>query len=393
MTSRLHREEDETMQLRRIACAALALALCLSSTASGQTTYTFTRIADNTGALTGFNFPPAINNSGTVAFQAVEAPTPQNNGPEGVFTGRGGPVTTVADSLTGPFSFFAEASINDNGDVAFVATSTDGSTNTLFKSGRRGLTTIVTTGDGPNDFLFIFSPSINEKAVVAFSASTPGGVSGSFRGSGGPLTTIVASNNTFFLLPAINDKGDVTVPFISGQDAGIVSGDGGPVTTLIDQTGPPGNFGTFTAPVAFFGEAAPINNKGAVAFLGFSGQGASAIFKLNHGAMTTIAETTTGSFIDLGSEPALNNRGNVAFLGTLPGGAQGIFTGPDPVRDKVIQVGDALDGSTVSDLTQAIGHSALNDGGAIAFVATLSDGRQGIFVAKPKGHDESSDSH
>jgi hypothetical protein len=384
MTSRSHREEDETMQLRRIPCAllALVLALCLSTAASGQTTYTFTRIADNTGALSGFNFPPSINNSGTVAFQAVEA---QSGVAEGVFTGRGGPVTTVADDQTGPFSFFAEASINDKGEVAFVATSTDGSTNTLFKSGRRGLTTIATTGNGSNDFQFIFSPSINEKGEVAFSGSTPGGVSGSFTGSGGTLTTIVTSNDTFFLNPAINDEGDVTVPFSSAQDAGIVSGEGGPVTTLIDQTGPSGNFGTFTSTVAFVGETAPINNKGAVAFLGFSGTGASAIFKLHHGTLRTIAETTTGSFIDLGSEPALNNRGEVAFLGTLPGGAQGIFTGPDPVRDKVIQVGDALDGSTVADLTFAIGHTGLNDRGAIAFVATLSDSRQGIFVAEPNG--------
>jgi hypothetical protein len=387
MTSHSQREEEETMQPRRIPCAALALALCLSAAARGQTTYSFTRIADNTGPLTFFNFSPAINNSGTVAFQANEAPTPQNGAPQGVFTGRGGPVTTVADSLTGPFGFFvSEVSINDKGEVAFVATSPDVSMTTLFKAGRRGLTTIVTTGSGTDDFFFIFFPSINAKGEVAFTGFMNGGASGSFKGSGGPLTTIVASNTTFFENSAINDGGDVAVPFATAQDAGIFSGKGGPVTTLIDDTGPPGNFGTFTSPVAFVGESAAINNAGAVAFLGFSGRpGAFAIFKLDHGALETIAETTTGSFIDLGSEPALNNGGDVAFLGTLPGGAQGIFTGPDPVRDKVIQVGDALDGSTVADLTRAIGHTGLNAQGAIAFVATLSDGRQGIFVAKPKG--------
>jgi hypothetical protein len=383
MTPFSHREEDETMQPRRISCAALALALCLSATARGQTTYTFTRIADNTGSLTGLG-TPSINNAGTVAFQAVEAPTPQNNGPEGVFTGSGGPVTTVADSLTGPFGFFSpEVSINDEGEVAFGATSPDLSTNTLFKAGHRGLTTIATTGKGPNDFEFFFFPSINEKGEVAFTGFMNGGGAGSFKGSGGPLTTIVASNSTFFLNSAINNGSVVAVPFSTDQNAGIFSGKGGPVTTLIDDTGPPGNFGTFTSPVAVVGESAAINNAGAVAFLGFSGTGGSAIFKLDHGALRTIAETTTGSFIDLGSEPALNDRGEVAFLGTLPGGAQGIFTGPDPVRDKVIQVGDALDGSTVSDLSFAIAHTGLNNRCEIAFVATLSDGRQGIFVAKP----------
>jgi hypothetical protein len=38
----------------------------------------------------------------------------------GIFTGRGGPVTTVADS-TGPYSSFREPSLNDLGRVAFTA--------------------------------------------------------------------------------------------------------------------------------------------------------------------------------------------------------------------------------------------------------------------------------
>jgi hypothetical protein len=38
----------------------------------------------------------------------------------GIFTSRGGPVTTVADS-TGPYSSFREPSLNDLGDVVFTA--------------------------------------------------------------------------------------------------------------------------------------------------------------------------------------------------------------------------------------------------------------------------------
>jgi hypothetical protein len=373
--------------------ASVILALCLTTAArGGEGGYTFKRIADNTGSFISFSFAPAINNDGTVVFQALETPTPQNDSPEGVFTGRGGPVTTVADSLTGPFGFFNSApAINDAGEVAFLADSPDESTTTLFKAGRRGLTTIVTTGTGPNDFEFIFFPSINEQGEVAFSSQLHGGVDGSFKGSGGPLTTIVESNTTFFLNSTINDAGEVAVVFVNALHAGILSGEGGPVTTLIDDTGPAGDFGTFTSPVAFFGETAAINNKDEVVFKGFSGQPGAALFRLRHGKLETLAETTTGRFLDLGSQPALNNRGEVAFLGTLPGGAQGIFTGADPVGDKVIQVGDPLDGSTVSDLTFAFANTGLNDRGAIAFVASLADGRQGIFVATPdvdEGEDE-----
>ena len=161
---------------------------------------------------------------------------------------------------------------------------------------------------------------------------------------------------------------------------------------MISNAGPPGDFGTFRGPIPFYGESAAINDQGAIAFEGFSGQpGAFAIFRLDGDKVTTIAETTTGTFSDLGSEPALNNRGSVAFLGTLASGVQGIYTGPDPVRDKVIQVGDPLDGTTVADLTRALGHSGLNDSGSIAFVATLADGRQGIFVATAKGKDGGDD--
>ena len=39
---------------------------------------------------------------------------------QGIFTSRGGPVTTVADS-TGSYSTFAEPSLNDLGKVAFTA--------------------------------------------------------------------------------------------------------------------------------------------------------------------------------------------------------------------------------------------------------------------------------
>ena len=103
------------MRTQRTYLASMALVLCLS----GEKPYKFTRIADNSGSLTFFNFGPSINESGTVAFQANEEPTPDNGLPQGVFTGNGGRLTTVADSLTGPFGFFTSpASINDEGQVA-----------------------------------------------------------------------------------------------------------------------------------------------------------------------------------------------------------------------------------------------------------------------------------
>ena len=82
--------------------------------------------------------------------------------------------------------------------------------------------------------------------------------------------------------------------------------------------------------------------------------------------------------------PALNTKGQIAFLGTTQSGLVGIFTGADPEEDRVIAVGDDLDGSTVSDLSALSFRTALNNKGQIAFIAALKNGRTGVYRADPK---------
>jgi len=72
-----------------------------------------TTIATVGGAFQGFiGGAPAINNAGTVAFLAILG------GSEGVFTGNGGPLTTISTGIGGINVF---PSINDTGTVAFTA--------------------------------------------------------------------------------------------------------------------------------------------------------------------------------------------------------------------------------------------------------------------------------
>ena len=59
----------------------------------------------------------------------------------------------------------------------------------------------------------------------------------------------------------------------------------------------------------------------------------------------------------------------------------GIFTGPDPLKDKVIVVGDTLFGSTFGGLSLSV--ESLNNTGQIAFWYFLVDGRTGIARADP----------
>ncbi len=69
----------------------------------------------------------------------------------------------------------------------------------------------------------------------------------------------------------------------------------------------------------------------------------------------------------------------MAFLAQLDAGGDGIFTGPDAVLDKVIEEGDPLSSSTVTDLAF---HRGLNDLGEIAFKYTLDNGVVGIAIAQ-----------
>src|SRR5262249_29841714 len=117
------------------------------------------------------------------------------------------------------------------------------------------------------------------------------------------------------------------------------------------------------------------------------------LFLSSGGAVRTVVDDT-GAFASFGFAPALNARGQVAFEGTTKAGRVGIFTGSDPKKDRVIAVGDALDGSIVVDLGASAFGAALNNNGQIAFIAQLADGRTGVYRADPvpavdeDGHEE-----
>lgn len=133
---------------------------------------------------------------------------------------------------------------------------------------------------------------------------------------------------------------------------------------------------------------------GTVAFVAErAGTGVVELLTTDGGALTVKASTSTGDFGGFGRHLALNDFGTVAFLGcaTTCGSAPttlsttlggGLYTGPDAVDDKIIEIGDALFGSTVTALAFARG--GLNDFDEIAFLATLEDGRRVIVRADPQ---------
>jgi hypothetical protein len=117
-----------------------------------------------------------------------------------------------------------------------------------------------------------------------------------------------------------------------------------------------------------------------VAFRADLVSGEQGIFTGSGGPTTTIADTS-GVFDSFSDGPSINAGGTVAFQAFLDTGEEGIFTGPNAVADKVIQIGDALDGSTVTNLL--FFREAFNAHGQLTFFATLANGQEGIFRADP----------
>jgi len=71
----------------------------------------------------------------------------------------------------------------------------------------------------------------------------------------------------------------------------------------------------------------------------------------------------------------------VVFNATRANGANGVYTGPDPVADRVLAIGDTLFGSHVT-FTQFV-RGGINDLGQIAVAYRLEDGRSGVVIASP----------
>jgi hypothetical protein len=379
------------------------IALCLVLCGIGQQRlyagqYRFTTIADSSDPRFSsfeFNGTPVVNNSGVVAFGAT-----LTDGTSGIFTGSGGELTTLVDT-SGQFDniwhvpyFRSEISINSAGTVAFVAT-LDTDLYGVYTVDAAG--TITTIADSTGDFFEDFrGVSINDAGAVAFYARrcedpevfSPDHYLGIYVGQGGPLATIVEADPlnpddvrplSQYQQPNINNNGEVAFFGQYGENQGIFVGDGISLTRIVDTEG---------AINRFIPEArCPINDAGTVAFLAESdvdGVPYHGVRTYSDGTITEVVET--GGFYQTGSadfcDVMINNEGTLAFGGLswsvdFP---SGIYTGADPEADKVIAVGDLLDGSPL--VRPRFYGQGLNDRGQIAFYAETEAGT-GIYLATP----------
>lgn len=361
-------------------CLVCLLGL-LGTGESARADVVYAVISEISGASPGaYNFVgPAINASGTVAYAQIDSA----NNTAGVYSGSGGAVTTIADLNTTTsggqnFTYFGNSGsvhINDSGTVGFTAGLNSGGEG-IYTGNGGALTTITDRGAG---FNLLSSGGINNSGEVSFTGfPTTGDDIGVYKGSGGSLTTIATYNDqapgafdSFGSLPDINDSG--TVVFDANGATGVYTGDGGATTKIIGTSS--GSFTQFVLP--------GINNSGTTAFTAVTGTGDTAIY--TSADLTNPTVDTSGGFSSFGIT-SLNNNGLVAFYAnTQTGGGLYMQDGLGGFIT-VAQVGQTFQGSTIDSLE--FGPQGFNDSGQLAFIATLSDGRQGIYrssiVATPE---------
>jgi len=357
--------------------------------------YTFTKVADSVedGFDPNSFGCAAINTPGDIAFKAGRLAPDGFNTIPGVYRANAdGTLTTIAENPK-RFAFIGfNPSINDSGQVSFAARLDGGNkpdTEAIFRGDGKKLTTIASTADQFN--FFGFDTSINNRGEVAFAAELDEEFDfdeGLFSGSGskkvGVTTHYLTSTSDFDgsdSRPSINNLGDIAFRESVDFESGIF-------------VGREGDFIQIAASDPSIGLGVPIlNDAGTAAFQrSFTDEATQEfveeIVTGNGGPLTTVADTR-GEFAFFGFRPpSLNSEGDVAFLATLDDGTSGIFVGPDPINDRVIATGDTLDGSTVQNITFC--EEGLSDSGELAFVAQLEDPdtpegfRVAVFRATPE---------
>jgi len=325
------------------------------------TQYTFTRIVDNqSGQFTGMELDaPNLNDAGQVLFTTYNADIDEDIH----YWLKTGNIYVELFSVgpTGDYSIMiGQPHLGNSGKVA-AAMSTPS-----------GIQAIVFDGPTPSP-LYVASGvgGINDADVISFITSPNSAV---HRGNGGMPTTVFTFGGSFVSRPNILGQIAVggTISQVPIQVVGVRRGDGvNPEMTLADSTGP----------LSQLVGIPDINDSGTVAFGVELDNGGRAIWTSDGGAITTVVDSN-GS---LDSFPVyeINDAGTVAFFGfddvTFN---PGIYTGSNPTNDKVVKIGDTLDGLLVQNV--GFERGGLNNPGQVVFLAQFGAlDHHAIYIATP----------
>ena len=454
----------------------LLIGLLVPSTIVAQVTFNQIAVSGETtpaGGVYGSFSQPSINGSGDVAFGTTSI-----TGAEAIFgptSGAGsslGQIALAATSAPGvtdgaEFNFFFPPSINDSGDVVFEAglrtgpAFEDGLVTFLNSAAVFGPTSgagaslgLIARADDPAGVadgaeFSAFSPSsINASGDVAFAsilrtgtgpevgASNNATIFGPTTGAGSSLGLIAREGTPapgvadgaeydFLSAPALNASGDVafrgvlrtgTGAVVGGSNNSAVfgptSGAGSPLGLIAREGAPaPGAggavFDSFSDPrlnasgdLAFpailrTGTGANVNDNNCDAMFGPTAGAGSPLGLIAR--EDTPAPGAGGAEFELFGFPSLNALGDIAFTANLRTGTgtavdasntTALFTSAAGQLRQVVRAGDLITvtlpgGAGTQDRIVAnidFSNSGLNDAGILAFRLIFTDGSQGIFT-------------
>jgi hypothetical protein len=356
-----------------IALAAAAMGLSAGAT-SVRAAYTHVNVADSGGPLGTQLLDYALNDSGQVTFNNF-----RDDSQYGVYrwTGSGAPqlVAETSANIPGWATIFVSPTINNSGQIAFFGVRSNSTTDHrggIFRadppSGVGPINPIATEDATQNTTGFAIGTDINDNGVVAYQRRTSGVSRSIVTGNGTAEQTIfTAADGDILGWWSINNGGNVAI-------AGTVSG----AKTLLRNSNnvTPGNFTDFRSPV--------IQDDGDIYFAGTRTDSSAGVYKLvGTSTLTTIVDTVGDGFTGGFARSSANGDGDIAFMATPTSGGGGIYFLADGLTtsqaERVIGVGDALFGSTVTSILLA--PRGLNDTDQVAYSYGLANGVRGIGVA------------
>jgi hypothetical protein len=360
----------------------------------------------------------ALNNQGWVGFGAV---TQRGAGlflyADGVLRKAVG----VGDAAPGGGTFTAlgpptRPALNDLGEIAFIASTSTGSTQLLVLSPDGTFRSVAKTGDplpgGGTIARFTASDSdalvdLNNQGDVAFFASPPSTVQGGvYLSSGGTLRKIVAANDaapiggTFTGFGGccyegqlgLNDNGDVSFyAWLNNSSLqGIFLSSGGTIRKVAVLGDPAPGGGTLlpdlsrhalsdSGAIAFSGYLNPGSNVSQAVFLGRPDGTLALIARRGDPAPTRPAYR---SFTVAGG--AMNGAGSLVFHAEVAGGA--VFLSEGGTIQPVASAGDSAPGGGRIAEISPYNPPTINAAGEVAFIAEFEgdgDDRAGVFAGPP----------
>ncbi|HZZ42285.1 MAG TPA: choice-of-anchor tandem repeat NxxGxxAF-containing protein [Tepidisphaeraceae bacterium] len=373
--------------MTRRTAAASALFLLLPAAAHAAFSYgsiTYTDIADTFAGSSYRQFVsfPAINNAGQVAFSDLSQTIIQH-----VYLTPtvAGPLIDIADTAHG-FSSMSSLTLNNTGVVVFSGTTNsgpNGNHNGIYTGSGAALSTVADSTTSNSPYLNGLTPRINDSGTVSYLGTNSGGYPAVTVRTGNIYTPVATYNSANF--EGLNDS---------------ALNNSGQVAFNTDDYSPGSNNGAFVyrytnGSLLTIGRSAAetsvaINDAGVVAYQAANFNGAQnltlGIYASNgitSTAISTAGQNLPGTNILITSYAAnnegtpINSSGLVAIQASDNTLANyGIYVGDGTNTSTILHVGQSLFGKTVKDF--GLGRDAINDAGQLTFDVYFSDGSSAI---------------